>query len=110
MITKTILAFWTALCWAIYLKAMGHGSDASSVFGIFITGFIWCLIAVPLGLVGLVFKGKPEEDPAKIRRNRLIVGAAAIVAFALVFLVPDTDKQKDSYSRSSHNRSTYYRP
>jgi hypothetical protein len=102
MISKSIIVFWSVLCFMLFWHMMqGHPSGAT----IFIlgNGFIWAVVVVPTALIGTLFASrKSRPTPQRQRINAAILVAVGLLAFGLAHSansdIDQQDAQRASYT------------
>jgi hypothetical protein len=73
MISKSIIVFWTLLMMYVFFQMAsqlppGHQSDTALGMDLIVVLFFWGVVAVPVALVGMLFKRAPGEPSMWARR------------------------------------------
>jgi hypothetical protein len=67
MIAKSIIVFWTVLCFMIFMKS------GATAFGAIANGVIWALVVVPTAAIGRLFKDQNKQYTLHQQRVRTAI-------------------------------------
>ncbi|MBO0718951.1 MAG: hypothetical protein J2P55_16695 [Rhizobiales bacterium] len=102
MISKSIIVFWSVVCFMLFWH-MTQGHPSGAVVFMLGNGLIWAIVVVPTALIGTLFASRrPRLTPQRRRINAAILVAVGLLAWGLAYQtnsnIDRQDAQRASYT------------